>query len=258
MAKKPQKAPKEASLPAPAPEPSERERAAMMTASKKHEARPLPVGVKVESYEDNKCMIGPSHNDHRGWLIRLGDAFGTTSEDFARSQLNLVAGIANMGATPEGQEAAINSMLAAISSVQPRDEVEGMLAVQMAATHNLAMDLLGKTKRAQYLQQQESNGNLAIKLLRTYTAQIEALAKLRRGGEQTVRVEHVHVHPGAQAIVGNVSNHAGGGGTQRNCDQPHAPINPKAPAFAPGSPLWSEDESRDAVSVPSGERESPL
>jgi hypothetical protein len=33
---------------------------------------------------------------------------------------------------------------------------------------------------------------------------VEALAKLRRGGEQTVRVEHVHVHEGGQAIVGNV------------------------------------------------------
>ena len=30
------------------------------------------------------------------------------------------------------------------------------------------------------------------KLLRTYTMQTEALAKLKRGGEQTVRVEHVH------------------------------------------------------------------
>src|SRR4051812_855420 len=47
-------------------------------------------------------------------------------------------------------------------------------------------------------------GNLAVKLLRTYTTQIEALAKLRRGGEQRVRIEHVHVHEGAQAIVGNV------------------------------------------------------
>jgi hypothetical protein len=25
--------------------------------------------------------------------------------------------------------------------------------------------------------------------------------KLKRGGEQTVRVEHVHVYPGGQAIV---------------------------------------------------------
>ena len=32
--------------------------------------------------------------------------------------------------------------------------------------------------------------------------QAETLAKLQRGGEQVVKV--VHVHPGAQAIVGNV------------------------------------------------------
>ena len=34
---------------------------------------------------------------------------------------------------------------------------------------------------------------------------IEVLAKLRRGGEQTVRVEHVHVHSGGQAVAGHVS-----------------------------------------------------
>ena len=62
-------------------------------------------------------------------------------------------------------------------------------------------------------------GNVASKLLRTYTAQVEALAKLRRKGEQKVRVEHVHVHPGGQAIVGAV-NHTpgpgiGGGETEK-------------------------------------------
>ena len=32
--------------------------------------------------------------------------------------------------------------------------------------------------------------------------QMEVLAKVKRGGEQTVRVEHVHVYSGGQAIVG--------------------------------------------------------
>ncbi len=39
-------------------------------------------------------------------------------------------------------------------------------------------------------------------LLRTYTAQIEALAKLRRGGEQRVRVEHVELHLSLAAGLG--------------------------------------------------------
>jgi hypothetical protein len=53
-------------------------------------------------------------------------------------------------------------------------------------------------------------GSLAAKLLRTYTAQVEVLARLRRGCEQRVIVQHVHINEGGQAIVGAV-NHPGGG-----------------------------------------------
>jgi hypothetical protein len=54
-------------------------------------------------------------------------------------------------------------------------------------------------------------------------------------------------------------NHPGeGGGTHQSVDQPHAPIDPKAIAFAPGAPVWGQDASWNAVSVPSGEREGSL
>jgi hypothetical protein len=46
---------------------------------------------------------------------------------------------------------------------------------------------------------------LAIKLLRTYTKQMEALQRYRGKGQQKVTVEHVRVHSGGQAIVGTVS-----------------------------------------------------
>lgn len=42
------------------------------------------------------------------------------------------------------------------------------------------------------------------KLARTFNLQLEALKRLRSGGEQKVRVKHVHVHEGGQAIVGSV------------------------------------------------------
>jgi Zincin-like metallopeptidase len=41
-------------------------------------------------------------------------------------------------------------------------------------------------------------------LLRAYSAQVEIFRRLRHGGQQFVRVEHVHVHDGGQAIIGNV------------------------------------------------------
>ena len=74
---------------------------------------------------------------------------------------------------------------------------------------------------------QEATGNMAVKLLRTFALQAEALAKLQRKGEQIVKV--VHVHPGGQAIVGNVSTGAtgldgnigsGGGGADEKRNQP--------------------------------------
>jgi hypothetical protein len=45
------------------------------------------------------------------------------------------------------------------------------------------------------------NGNLATKFSRTFTAQLEALDRHRRGGKQIV--EHVHVNDGGQAVFAN-------------------------------------------------------
>jgi hypothetical protein len=96
-------------------------------------------------------------------------------------------------------------------------------------------------------------------MMRTFTAQIEALTKLRRRGEQTVRVEHVHVYPGGQAIVGTVTQHSQGGeGTQENGHQPHAPVDPQALAFTLGSPVLCPDPEREAVPVTPGKGEDPV
>ena len=35
-------------------------------------------------------------------------------------------------------------------------------------------------------------------------AEVEVLRRLRTGGQQVVRVEHVHVNDGGQAVIGNV------------------------------------------------------
>ena len=111
------------------------------------------------------------------------------------------------------------------------------------------MEFLGRAKRAEYVPQLDASGNLAVKLLRTYTAQVEALAKLRRGGEQTVRVEHVHVHSGGQAIVGSVT--PGGGTTLKSEDQPYAL------GYATGTALPRPNSARDALPVARDE-ERPL
>ena len=47
-------------------------------------------------------------------------------------------------------------------------------------------------------------GSAAARLLKAYAMQVEVLRRCRHGGHQFVRVEHVHVNDGGQAIIGNV------------------------------------------------------
>jgi hypothetical protein len=128
-----------------------------------------------------------------------------------------------------------------------------MLASQIAATHALAMELMGRTKKATDPGLFESSGNMAIKLMRTYALQMEVLATMRRGGKQSMQVKHVHVYPGGQAVVGNVTSRprVGAGGSIENERQPHSTSDSRAHALAPGLPVRSPNAERDTVPLAS-------
>jgi hypothetical protein len=130
----------------------------------------------------------------------------------------------------------------ALICIKPKDEFEGMLAAQLLACHNASMECYRRAMiREQTFEGRRENLNQANKLSRTYAALLEALNHHRGKGQQKVTVEHVHVHSGGQAIVGNVE--AGGGVTPKSKDQPHAL------AHAPGQTLPSPHSARDRVPV---------
>ena len=147
----------------------------------------------------------------------------------------------------------VNGALAALHGIAPRDEAEALLAAQMVAVHSAAMRCLRHLKGSENIPQQDSNGKLAVKLLRTFTAQMEALQRYRGKGEQKMTVEHVHVHAGGQAIVGEVtSNGRGRGPLEKIEERAHA----KAIAHAPEPPMPSANSRRTAVPVARGPRQA--
>jgi hypothetical protein len=130
------------------------------------------------------------------------------------------------------------------------------LAVQMAITHFATVAIMRRALRVDQIPQFDSAGNMAVKLARTFALQAETLAKLQRGGEQVVKV--VHVHPGAQAIVGNVNGARSGAALPRggvndeNSNRPHAkPLEP-AGSTPSSTTLRSQDEER--LSMPLARR----
>jgi len=104
-----------------------------------------------------------------------------------------------------------NATLAAITEMEPQDPTELMLATQMTTVHNTVMNVFSRALKAdQPLELAEFYINSATKLMRAYTAQIEAFNKYRTKGQQKITVRHVDVNGGGQAVIGDINQ--GGNG----------------------------------------------
>src|SRR5262245_65150730 len=108
------------------------------------------------------------------------------------------------GRSLEEIETRYNAVIASLHDIAPVGALEGMLAVQLIATHMAAMDCYKRLTTTNERDIHGYNLNQANKLSRTYVSLLEALNRHRGKGQQKVTVEHVHVHQGGQAIVGHV------------------------------------------------------
>lgn len=243
-------------------DPTPHEAAAMAKAAAYCQSRTQPPAYQVKRVEGRSVTVDPPHNELAGFVALQSATFGTASSDFASRTAAEVMDIVRSRGESMPTEDQINAGVAAVAGIGPQDEAEAMLAAQMVGTHSVAMDMLSRAKQAASTDHLERYGTLATKLLRTYTAQLEALAKVRRGGAQKVVVEHVHVHAGGQAIVGHVTGAQGGarGGQIENGQQPHAPAltGPAAVAFQADPSLLCHDTGGDTLHGASGEREGPM
>ena len=155
--------------------------------------------------------------------------------------------------TPQKGRVELSATLAGLVGIRPRDELEGMLAAQLLAAHNAGMECYRRAMLPdQTFQGRQEALNQASKLSRTFSALLEALNRHRGKGQQKVTVEHVHVHSGGQAIVGNV-NSPGGGMKAEIKDQAHA----NQVTYAPQSAVRGQDPEGDKLPV-SGDAERAL
>ena len=148
-------------------------------------------------------------------IIKQTEAFGTPDQSLQNYLLNQLKGTF-VGYDDSKMVTVFNDSLALLNGIQPRDEIEGMLAIQMIAVHNIAMETMRRAVTGQIISVIEGDVNNATKMLRTYTTQMEALKRYRTGGQQKVIVEHVNVNQGGQAIVGAVSTGGRGYGEQKH------------------------------------------
>ena len=166
--------------------------------------RPRPVRVRVFRADGKIAKVHPPDGEGENWWRRLNEALGTTSSDFVNASLFQIQSAYR---SPWGgvSQLSMNAALAMIEAEAPKDEIEAALVVQMACTHTAAMAVLGKLDVAFATEQRVAAfGSAAARLMRVYAIQVEVLRRLRTGGQQFMRIEHVNVNDGGQAVIGNV------------------------------------------------------
>ena len=211
---------------------------------------------KTTQGKKTKIVVANDPEDRKGALKSIG---GSQSDHWNNTLSNqAVQTLWLKHSDFEGCDRQLAATVAALIGIAPKDELEGMMAAQLIAAHNAAMECYRRAMLAeQTFEGRRENLNQANKLSRTWAALLDALNKHRGKGQQKVTVEHVHVHSGGQAVVGTIER-PGGGGHEKSEKQPRAKQIDSRLGYAPEPALWSPDTERDPVPVArDGKRQMP-
>jgi hypothetical protein len=196
-------------------------------------------------------VVADDPADQKGQLKNLGGSKSDRWNNLLANQA--VNALWLKHSDPETRDKQLSATVAALLGIGPRDELEGMIAAQLIAAHNAAMECYRRAMLGeQSFEGRRENLNQANKLSRSYAVLLESLNRHRGKGQQKVTVEHVHVHSGGQAVVGVVET-PGGGDRAKLEDQPHA----KQIAHAPQPAMRRADAEREPVPI-AGDAERPL
>ena len=177
---------------------------ALVASGELNQERKAPPRVRKPSPRHDQCLApGPDLESHRE---RLREAFGNTlSNEFVDVILGKLAEALRPGPWDQLEEATLNAALAIIASMQPKSELQALLAVQIIATGFSGLRLLRQSQEHMTKTFIDVYGTYAIKLLRLQNEMIQTFDRYRRGSKQTVEVRHVHIHSGGQGLVGIVN-----------------------------------------------------
>jgi hypothetical protein len=206
---------------------------------------------KSAANTEPKTIVADDPDDRKGRLKSIGGSQSDHWNNILANQAVQALWVKN--SRPEERDKQLSATVAALIGIAPKDELEGMMAAQLIAAHNAAMECYRRAMIGeQTFEGRRENLAQANKLSRSFATLLEALNRHRGKGQQKVTVEHVHVHSGGQAVVGVVAP-PGGGDRAKSEDQPHA----KQIAHASQPAMLCPDAAREPVPV-AGDAERPL
>ena len=136
----------------------------------------------------------------------LRTTFVTLSEDFADTMMGKIISGLRPNSYDILSEATLNAAIATVASLKPESEIEALISVQFVIAGFSALRMMELSQRHLGEENIAVYGGYANRLLKLQNELLQTLERRRRGNSQSIVVKHVHIHPGAQGVVGIVNS----------------------------------------------------
>jgi len=145
--------------------------------------------------------------EHEDFIQAAMDAAGTRDRDLAVAMITQLTRA--QGKVSEKTELFINAAFAMLADFKCQNAQEAMMATHIIALYCQSSNLLIRAAAIAHPELQKNYFDMALKLSRAFGSMMETFQKHRRNGTYKMKIEHLHVHAGGQAIVGTVNQAQG-------------------------------------------------
>jgi hypothetical protein len=168
--------------------------------------------VTAQVYQSGRAgefsVRAPVGQTTKEWTNRLRKAFGSDSKTFVDASLQRLLAVCRLPRHAIPTSTALSAALALIESMEPQNEIEAALAVDVACLHAVCGNLLGRLAWSATDRPLVFAANATAKLERALHSAIKTFFRLKHGNIQVIRVEKLEVQPGGQALVGQLVERA--------------------------------------------------
>ena len=161
---------------------------------------------RVRKPSSGHDVIFAPTSDIEAHRAELRKAFGDTpSDQFVETMMGKL--ISGLRPNPFDvlEEATLNAAIAVISSIKATNELEAFMATQAIIAGFSGLRMMELSQRHLGEENIAVYGGYANKLIKLQNDLLQAVDRRRRGNSQSIVVKHVHIHPGAQGVVGIVN-----------------------------------------------------
>jgi hypothetical protein len=146
----------------------------------------------------------PTGQSEEEWTMRLRHALGSHSKCFVDASLDRLLATCRPFRQDIPTSVSVSAALAIIGSLEPKNEMEAALAVEVACLQAVCGNLLARLIWARQDRPVTAAANALAKMERALHSAIRTFQRVKEGNTQVIRIEKIEIQQGAQAVVGPV------------------------------------------------------